>query len=352
MIMDDQSIKRELIDKIKRFDENITLSDGYDVDIIEKVLTENPKLMFYIAGLQIKKGISLRLKVETTVRVQYQNKDFDFNDIYAVSTISDILSLISSYIGNYKAKLGIIVDSNLNIENAFDEFREKYGAMCPNFVQAQISGCKVNGKALYKFDFSYRIGKVKLTMMENEIQSEICRISDMLFTQSMPAEAKVYLAHNYLATSVVYYGVDAISNLERSYVHSAYGALITKKCVCQGVAEAFKRLMDKAGVPCDVVCGKIIGHDDYHAWNIIKLNDKECFHIDVTWDISTGAPSFLYFGKNDAFFEKTRQWNREYNVKCQPKNNLFMMARQYVLKNRQTLLNQGIPTQVIGINLI
>ena len=347
--MESEKVKSEIINRIKRFEENITIPQGFDASTIDEIIAENPQLMFYIAEFQVRKGISPLFQVETKLQIQYHNKDFDLNNVYAVTTVSDILSLISRFIGNYKTNLGVIVDSNLDIGSAFGEFKTKYSVMYPNFTRAQITGCSFDGKAIYKFDFTYRIGRVKLNLMESEIQSEVDRVAQLLFNKSMPAEAKAYLAHNYLATSIVYHGADAVSNLEKSYVHSAYGALITKKCVCQGIAEAFKRLMDKSGVPCDVVCGKIIGQEDYHAWNIINLDNEECYHIDTTWDISAGAPSLLYFGKNDAFFEKTRQWNREHNVKCQPKSNLFMVAKKYIIANKQTLLRQGISEKILCV---
>ena len=67
--------------------------------------------------------------------------------------------------------------------------------------------------------------------MELEVNAEVQRISRMLITPGMPTEAKVYLAHNYLATTVEYLK-NHDNRLEMSYTQSAYGALIRKKCVC------------------------------------------------------------------------------------------------------------------------
>lgn len=333
--MDIKQVENEIINKIKNFDGSINIPAGYDPSILERILNQNPRLLFYINDMQIRKGINPFFQVETRVQIQYHNHDFDINDVHVVSTISDILSLLCRYIGNYKTRLALIADSQLDIGATFTKFKEKYSVFYPNFTQAMFTGYIVGKRSIYEFEFTYRIGRVKLNMMETEIQTEVDRISKLLFHPPMPPEAKIYLAHNY--------------HLEKSYVHSAYGALITKKCVCQGVAEAFKRLMDKAGVECEIVCGQIIGHDDYHAWNIVKLSDTECFHVDVTWDISAKTLSYLYFGKNDAFLEKTRRWNKAYNTKCQPKHNLFMMARKYIIANKQTLLRQGISPKILGV---
>ena len=344
-----KQVENEIINKIKNFEESITIPAGYDASILERILNNNPRLLFYIKDLQIRKGINPFFQVETYVQIQYNNHDFDINDVCVVSTISDILSLLCRYIGNYKTRLALIVDSQLDIDATVSKFKEKYSVFYPNFTQAKFTGYVVGKRSIYEFEFTYRIGRVKLNMMEAEIQIEVERISKLLFHPSMPSEAKIYLAHNYLASSITYYGTEDVSNLEKSYVHSAYGALITKKCVCQGVAEAFKRLMDKADVGCEIVCGQIIGHDDYHAWNIVKLSNSECFHVDVTWDMSSVMQSFLYFGKNDAFLEKTRRWNKEVVPRCNPKNSLFMMARKYIATHKSELLQKGIPVRILGI---
>lgn len=339
----------ELIEKIKRFEENIPIPSDYDETLYERAIIKNPKLIFYVESLQIKKGISPTFQVTTKLQIKYHNKDMNLSDIYSISTVADIFSLICRYVGNYKPTLGVIIDTEIDVSKTFDEFVEKYGVAYPNYIGATISGFTYNNRSAYKFTFRYRIGKVKLNMMENEVRAEVERVSKLLFDASMPPEAKIYLAHNYLATSVDYYGADTVSTLERSYVQSAYGALITKKCVCQGIAEAFKRLMDRANVACDVVCGKIIGHEDYHAWNIVELSDSDCYHVDVTWDISARKPSFLYFGKNDLFLAKTREWNKDNYAKCQAKNNLFMLAKKYITANKKELLGKGISTKILGL---
>lgn len=342
-------IENLIVEQIKGFRVSLNIPDGIDDTVIGAVITRNPKLLFYIAAYQVQKQISPSFQVETRLTITYQNKDVDYSDIYVVTTEQDVLGLLSRYAGNYKTKLGIVAENNLNISDIFDRFHDKYSVLFPHFTYATMSCSSIDDKVLAKFDFTYRIGKVKLNIMENEIKAEIEKVSKLIFTPNMPKEVKAYIAHNYLATSIVYYGVDAVSNLEKSYVHSAYGALITKKCVCQGIADAYKRLLDKATVPCDIVCGSIIGRDGYHAWNIVKLSDEDCFHIDATWDIADEEPSFLYFGKNDTFLSKTREWNRIYNPKCKSTKNLYMIAKQYILQNKETLISHGIPRKVLGI---
>lgn len=52
--------------------------------------------------------------------------------------------------------------------------------------------------------------------------------------------------------------------------------------VCEGYAEAFKILCDKAGIPCIVVVGDANGGG--HAWNYVKMEDNKWYAVDLTWD--------------------------------------------------------------------
>jgi len=54
------------------------------------------------------------------------------------------------------------------------------------------------------------------------------------------------------------------------------GALIDKKCVCNGYAMAMTYLCNAAGVDCITVKG------DNHAWNIVSIGGKR-YETDVTW---------------------------------------------------------------------
>ena len=55
--------------------------------------------------------------------------------------------------------------------------------------------------------------------------------------------------------------------------------------VCEGYARCYKVLMDKAGIPTEVVSGKNRTDEDLssHAWNLVNL-DGTWYHVDVTWD--------------------------------------------------------------------
>ena len=216
--MYNRRVENEIIEKIKSFEETLIIPCGYAPNFVEKVLEDNPKYAFYIARLQTRNSVNAYVD-ETQVAIAYQNKEFDLDDVYAVDTAADVMSLLSRYIGNYKTRLGLVTGGNVDIVSAFKEFRDKYTVVYPNFTQVGIKQYSLGSKEICQLEFEYRIGRVKLNMMEVQVQAQVDKIAATLFNPSMPAEVKAYLAHNYLATSIVYYGADVNSNLEKSYVH-------------------------------------------------------------------------------------------------------------------------------------
>lgn len=85
--MDIKQVENEIINKIKNFDGSINIPAGYDPSILERILNQNPRLLFYINDMQIRKGINPFFQVETRVQIQYHNHDFDINDVHVVSHI-------------------------------------------------------------------------------------------------------------------------------------------------------------------------------------------------------------------------------------------------------------------------
>lgn len=77
--------------------------------------------------------------------------------------------------------------------------------------------------------------------------------------------------------------------------------------VCDGYARAYKLLMNAAGVSCERVSGDPAEGKKYgHAWNIIRLNDKDddpsndrYYYVDTTWDSKGRYDNFMNFVQGD-----------------------------------------------------
>ena len=65
--------------------------------------------------------------------------------------------------------------------------------------------------------------------------------------------------------------------------HTAYGAIVDKKAVCDGFALAYRYLLSLKGIPCLVVPG--VSEGNPHTWNIAEW-DGHWHEADLTWDAS------------------------------------------------------------------
>ncbi|MBE6748811.1 MAG: hypothetical protein E7557_06230 [Ruminococcaceae bacterium] len=90
---------------------------------------------------------------------------------------------------------------------------------------------------------------------------------------------KALLIHDRLALSCSY-GYPADKNYS---AHTAYSAIVLKKAVCQGYANAYQYLLGLVGIKSEYVSSKYLDH----GWNIVYINNIP-YHVDVTWDDASG----------------------------------------------------------------
>ena len=337
----------ELLSALKRFETTITMSAiGVTADLIDQAVALDPRIAYYLSSL----SASIN-GMKVIFSLQYSNTNVPLDDIHIVHTDIEAYSLISRYVGSFKRHLVLFAKPFVNVNGMHRKFSETEAPFHPNLVSISSSqgSTSLTPMSFYYFDFDYRLGRVKLAMMENETNAEVARIAKMLFLPTMNEETKAFLAHNYLAHTIKYTLKEDANDVERGYMQSAYGALVKHKCVCQGYAEAYKRLMNYAGIQCDVVTGQTKGSDVYHAWNILRLNGgRDNYHVDVTWDSTDTKVLYTYFGLKDSDFLGQRTWNKELNAKCNSMKNLLIEGRRGIMKFKSQLLANGVSVQMLG----
>ena len=93
-------------------------------------------------------------------------------------------------------------------------------------------------------------------------------VSEMVrgISGSMSEYDREKLLHDRVAETVVYDGSAA-------YAHSAYGALVQGKAVCEGYAKAFQVVLRRAGIQSFLITGSSVnpstGTSEGHAWNAV-----------------------------------------------------------------------------------
>ncbi len=88
-------------------------------------------------------------------------------------------------------------------------------------------------------------------------------------------------------------------DLDAPNAHTAYGALMEGRAVCDGYAGAFALLCRLNGIPCGVLTGRAWseGKEAEHAWNLLLLCGRAVV-ADPTWDDQT-VPLYAYFAVTD-----------------------------------------------------
>jgi hypothetical protein len=88
----------------------------------------------------------------------------------------------------------------------------------------------------------------------------------------------------------------AVSDSKLWLAHTAAGALVDGKAVCEGYSRAMQLLACYAGLDCRLVNGE--GNGQAHMWNVIQI-DGEWYHIDPTW-IDGDIVNYDYFNVTDS----------------------------------------------------
>lgn len=90
--------------------------------------------------------------------------------------------------------------------------------------------------------------------------------------------------------------------------HNILGVFAFHKAQCEGIAKAFKVLLNTVDIKCIVVTGEAgkIGRMSPHAWNIVNIDGK-AYQVDVTWNIGAGRKEKVahnYFNVVDEIMKK------------------------------------------------
>jgi transglutaminase-like putative cysteine protease len=129
------------------------------------------------------------------------------------------------------------------------------------------------------------------------------------------AYEKALAAHDWLVANLTYDPSVDQTGIE----NGVYGALINRKTMCQGYAEALQLiLLSATDVPVQMQIGDGNNGDGRwmgHAWNLVFMDDR-WYQVDTTFDDPVGNPegkvSHFYFGQNDAVMQSDHKWDSSY----------------------------------------
>lgn len=123
---------------------------------------------------------------------------------------------------------------------------------------------------------------------------------------------KVLQVHDWIINNLEY---DTEMSSEATY--NIWGALIDKKAVCEGYAEAFKYILDELEIPCILVVGEATnseGNTESHEWNYVQI-DGNWYAVDTTWDdpIVRGVRYVTNSTKHKYFLKGSTEINKNHS---------------------------------------
>lgn len=193
--------------------------------------------------------------------------------------------------------------------------------------------CKINysgfgTKRIVKL--SKWLSSLSVRLYMDKFNTETKRIIDKVIKHDMSKMQKILAIHNYLVENVTYFG--GITGIGRyQHYHTAYGAIVDKCAVCEGISAAFCYLLSLVGIKSSIINGSTQKARDYgHTWNIVEVDGK-CYHFDVTWNLKnkddSSFPCLDYFALKDSDLSR-RSWNRNMYPLCNYDDmNFFQVTR-------------------------
>ena len=189
----------------------------------------------------------------------------------------------------------------------------------PEYFFLNVAATKIWNMGLTKkIDIGYLYSIDEITLIEKQI-SQKCQGIISSISQESSLLKKEKMLHNYLIKNIHY----AVGDLSNQRLHNIVGALVDGIAVCEGYAKAFRYLCDKQDILCMVVTGiatnAIDGVREPHAWNIVRVHEKGCCHVDVTWNscfYHSGLSHYVFFNQTDQDMMEDHSWDRNKVPKC------------------------------------
>ena len=188
----------------------------------------------------------------------------------------------------------------LNIETTTKFFKTTYNV----YISAG------NGKNYLNDDFT------NANQLENAINQVENAKKNIINSLSGSDYDKIMKIHDYLVDNTEY-----DSSYQSIGTYGIYGALIGKKCVCEGYAKSLKYLANEAGIKCEIMQGtgtNNSGQTESHAWNCVKI-DGIWYEVDATWDdpimIGSGYKTNMY--KYKYFLKGTNSFDKDHTLSYQ-----------------------------------
>lgn len=215
--------------------------------------------------------------------LQPANSDFYYTNI--TDQQKQIYSSIALGVSKFEKTITVknykVIDNNTSysdVSDAIEAFFEDHPEVFYLDFNYQLNNIKspISNRLEIVLNYTDDINTIKMQI--NNIDSKIRDItSDLSNLNQFDKELAV---HDRLGKMTVYYNYTSDDNIPQA-CHTAYGALIENKAVCDGFTKALQLLLDRESIESIFVSGKT--DNKAHAWNLVKIDDN-WYHLDLTSD--------------------------------------------------------------------
>ena len=224
---------------------------------------------------------------------KYDNGIYDNEDIYE-------LEQTVGFAIRYAYENGI-EDVEFPIE--FGDMTVYYGWEYAGLVFPNIPIASGNCEMTMTDDGYYRI-HIAESVLKAASHTEETIAAAKEIVDSIPSDCttdvdKAYYLYDWVCSNVGYdYFHSDNTGMVNNEPQSAYGALVKKRAVCDGIACAVELLFSMAGIECGKVDANPFSYyDSGHVWNYAVV-DGEVWDFDATWDIKN-----YYYDEGDELTE-------------------------------------------------
>ena len=151
---------------------------------------------------------------------------------------------------------------------------------------------------------AYKSGDVsKLSKKEKATEKQSKEILEKITKKCKTDYEKELAVYEWMYKNISNDSSNTISISNRaSDTYTPAGVLGGKKAVCVGYATTFRMFMEMLGLECHVV------HNDYHSWDLVKLDDNQWYHVDVYSDVSSSS-KYANFNMPDGIAAAGHEWD-------------------------------------------
>lgn len=320
--------------------------------VFKSALKKERRLLAFLSSYEanyIKKGL-IQFSHDYDVTITYQEQMPEcINDVVLDEGNWDPASIIEKT----APKEVTIVTSDLvglekRVTSILDDLIGTYEGLF-GWQASSMSFDKLTSDVVCKLSYTYITSAQELRQMQSKTKFAVKNIwRTILGRAQVPQFIKPFLAVSYIAQECIY-DQRAYDEVEADPTklptdpipHLAYGPLVEKRGICDGLAWAFKRLMDEAGIDCIYVTGFL--KDDLkvgHAWDLVKL-DGQYYHVDPTWGIKDDGVYINGLLQSDSVMKHTHIWDSSKYPAAKGMRFSYEYIEDYLVENGTDFLDAG-----------